>query len=69
MLRAFIFLLALSTAGPAFSERRVALVIGNSDYQHATRLPNPQNDARGISVVAWIGSRLIPKISVSFRIL
>jgi uncharacterized protein YraI len=35
-------------AGPAFSERRVALVIGNSDYQHATRLPNPQNDARAI---------------------
>lgn len=48
MLRAFIFLLALSIAGPAFSERRVAMVIGNSDYQHATRLPNPQNDARAI---------------------
>jgi hypothetical protein len=26
-------------------ERRVALVIGNSDYQHITRLSNPANDA------------------------
>src|SRR2546423_14245501 len=31
--------------GPAFAERRVALVIGNSAYQKAARLPNPANDA------------------------
>jgi len=29
-------------------ERRVALVIGNSAYQQADRLPNPVNDAHGI---------------------
>jgi tetratricopeptide (TPR) repeat protein len=33
---------ATATAAPG---RRVALVIGNGAYQHATRLPNPANDA------------------------
>ncbi|MGH6778596.1 MAG: caspase family protein [Bradyrhizobium sp.] len=33
------------TRGPAFAEKRVALVIGNSGYQHVARLPNPANDA------------------------
>ncbi len=27
------------------TEKRLALVIGNSEYQHTTPLPNPQNDA------------------------
>jgi hypothetical protein len=30
-------------------EQRVALVIGNSSYQHVTQLPNPANDARAVS--------------------
>jgi hypothetical protein len=30
-------------------DRRVALVIGNSKYQHAVQLPNPSNDAADIS--------------------
>ena len=29
----------------ALAEKRVALVIGNSDYQHISKLSNPQNDA------------------------
>ncbi|MBD9496399.1 caspase family protein [Ensifer sp. ENS01] len=29
----------------AWAEKRVALVIGNSAYQHAPQLANPQNDA------------------------
>ena len=33
----------------AAEERRVALVIGNSAYEHADRLLNPVNDARGIA--------------------
>jgi uncharacterized caspase-like protein len=37
--------LALFT-GPALAEKRVALVIGNSAYQHVSRLDNPTNDAR-----------------------
>jgi hypothetical protein len=35
-------------ATPALAERRVALVIGNSAYLHATTLRNPANDARAI---------------------
>jgi uncharacterized caspase-like protein len=34
---------------PALAEKRVALVIGNSSYQHVTRLVNPANDAAAIS--------------------
>ncbi len=37
---------AAPQAKPA--ERRVALVIGNGRYAHATHLPNPSNDARAI---------------------
>ena len=37
--------LALLMAAPAFAANRVALVIGNSDYQHASKLPNPANDS------------------------
>jgi esterase/lipase superfamily enzyme len=33
----------------ASAQKRVALVIGNSDYQHTTRLANPTNDARNIA--------------------
>ncbi len=32
-----------------WAERRVALVIGNSGYEHVSRLPNPENDATAIS--------------------
>ena len=37
---------------PAFSaSKRLALVIGNSDYQHTSSLPNPVNDAQLIAGV------------------
>lgn len=39
-------LLAVLSALPAKAERRVALVIGNSDYTSVPALPNPANDAR-----------------------
>ena len=38
-------------ADPAFAERRVALVIGNSDYQYAPALPNPQRDAQAMAAM------------------
>ena len=38
-------LFALLFALPAFSERKVALVIGNADYEKITPLVNPVNDA------------------------
>ena len=31
---------------PAFAEKRIALVVGNSNYQNVARLNNPTNDAR-----------------------
>ena len=33
-------------SGPAFAEKRVALVIGNSAYRNVAALDNPRNDAR-----------------------
>jgi len=33
-------------AGPAYADKRIALVVGNSAYEHATRLDQPANDAR-----------------------
>jgi hypothetical protein len=42
------FLLAaalLLMCGPAFADKRVALVIGNSAYQNVPPLSNPVNDA------------------------
>lgn len=44
-----LMLLGFSIA-PADADKRVALVIGNSSYQHAGRLANPANDADAITV-------------------
>jgi uncharacterized caspase-like protein len=44
------FLLCLS-ADPALAEKRVALVIGMSEYQHAPRLPNPSRDAEAMTAL------------------
>jgi hypothetical protein len=38
-------------AEPAFAERRVALIIGNSAYQNAPVLPNPSKDAKAIAAM------------------
>ena len=35
----------IAASGPASAEKRVALVIGNSAYQHTATLKNPSNDA------------------------
>src|SRR5713101_282955 len=39
-------LVCLFVCSPAFAEKRIALVVGNSNYQHVPRLNNPANDAR-----------------------
>ena len=36
----------LFLSSPTFAEKRIALVVGNSDYQNVARLNNPANDAR-----------------------
>lgn len=41
-----LFLLLFCLALPAQAERKVALIIGNSGYQHVARLANPGNDAK-----------------------
>ncbi|MDI1263824.1 MAG: caspase family protein, partial [bacterium] len=37
--------LLLSVCQPAFAEKRVALVLGNANYQNVAPLPNPGNDS------------------------
>src|SRR5262245_42062512 len=44
---AILWSLLLSTV--AYAEKRVALVIGNSAYQHAPLLANPRNDAADVA--------------------
>jgi hypothetical protein len=47
LLRVLLFLMMFSV--PAFAERKVALVIGNSEYIHAPALPNPERDAAAVA--------------------
>jgi hypothetical protein len=42
-------LAALAISVQAFAETRVALVVGNSNYAHGGRLPNPANDAAAVA--------------------
>src|ERR1700687_3869073 len=49
-LRLLLFALAVIACSTAASaQRRVALVIGNSAYQHSAELANPKNDAADLS--------------------
>lgn len=41
----FILLIGLFLSSPSLAQKRVALVIGNSAYQHTPALANPKNDA------------------------
>ena len=41
--------IVLAAPAVVLADGRVALVVGNSDYAHIGRLPNPDNDARDIS--------------------
>lgn len=46
---AFAALLLSFSSVPAFANERVALVIGNGAYRHASELPNPPNDAAAMA--------------------
>ncbi|WP_065375787.1 caspase family protein [Ensifer adhaerens] len=48
-LRAAVVLSLFLLSSYAWAEKRVALVIGNSAYQHAPQLANPQNDANDMA--------------------
>ena len=50
MVRVLCLCLAMVLMPVGVEARRVALVIGNSAYEHVTQLPNPQNDAADLGV-------------------
>ena len=45
----FVFAILLTFAAPVQAEKRIALVIGNGDYQQISALANPENDAELIA--------------------
>lgn len=47
----FVWTVLIAALTPALAEKRVALVIGNSDYQNVAPLTNPSNDAAAIAAV------------------
>jgi uncharacterized caspase-like protein len=51
--RFFLVAALLLVCQPAFAEKRVALVLGNSAYQNVAKLPNPVND--GAVIAATLG--------------
>ncbi len=56
----------INTSG-RMEEKRVALVIGNSSYEHAAKLKNPKNDARAMSVaLKSIGFDVTEVLDASF---
>lgn len=51
---------------PSATQKRLALVIGNSAYQYATQLPNPRNDAKDIAAkLRQLGFMVIEREDVS----
>ncbi len=44
-----VFLVIVAWVSPTWADKRAALVIGNSTYEHAQRLTNPANDALAIA--------------------
>jgi hypothetical protein len=58
---AVVGLFATTFSGPAAAENRMALVIGNSDYQTVSALPNPANDAKAVSqLLTSAGFEVVP---------
>jgi uncharacterized caspase-like protein len=62
---------ALAGLGAAIAqaEKRVALVIGNSAYQHSRALPNPANDAEAMAkLLREIGfETVVPRLDLDYR--
>ncbi|HEX7946579.1 MAG TPA: caspase family protein, partial [Phenylobacterium sp.] len=60
--------LALAPGAPAWADGRVALVIANSAYVHAPKLPNPPNDARNMAAaLRKVGFTTTEKTDLSKR--
>jgi formylglycine-generating enzyme required for sulfatase activity len=51
--------------GPAYADKRIALVIGNGRYVHANTLPNPPNDARAVAkALGGIGFKVMQGVDL-----
>ena len=61
-----VVLIALLTH-PANAERRVAFVVGNGDYRHATKLPNPSADANAAALLRNVGFEVIEGLILAAR--
>lgn len=58
------------SVGAAAAQQRVALVVGNSDYQHTTKLKNPRNDAEAMSArLRQLGFEIIGGVDLDRRAL
>ncbi|MEM7439766.1 MAG: caspase family protein [Pseudomonadota bacterium] len=67
-MRFVVFYICLFFPLVAMAEKRVALVIGNSAYEHVSHLPNPQNDATDIAeALKRLGFDVDRSINMSFR--
>lgn len=65
---AIFFLLIMAMPTPSQAAKRVALVIGNSAYTHATPLRNPKNDAEVIAaVLEKLGFQVVKGIDLAYR--
>jgi caspase domain-containing protein len=61
-------LAAIVLPAPAAADKRVALVIGNADYTHAGRLPNPGNDANDMAAaLKGVGIEVILGVNLDKR--
>jgi hypothetical protein len=69
LLLQLVFLVVLSVSGRAAPDgKRVALVIGNSEYQNTTHLPNPHNDAQDVSAaLSRLGFEVIEGRDLNLR--
>jgi uncharacterized caspase-like protein len=58
----------VATLAPAQAEKRVALIVGNSAYQHAPRLANPGNDAGDMAAkLRGLGFEVVDGIDLGKR--
>lgn len=61
-------LLAIGVVSPALAAKRVALIIGNSQYKHTQKLTNPENDSRLIaSILRKQGFEVLEHQNLDFK--
>ena len=64
----FVLLLLVPVATARAEERRVALVIGNANYEHVPSLRNPHNDAKAVADrLSALGFRVLLGTDLSRR--